>query len=50
MLTEPNSESVGRFTRDGTYKLSEIPEALLYFGEGKHKGKIVVTLEHDNKP
>lgn len=33
---------------DGPYKLSEVPEALRYFGEGKHKGKIVVTLEHND--
>jgi hypothetical protein len=43
MLTEPNSESVRRFTHDGPFKLSEILEALLYFGEGKHKGKIFET-------
>ncbi len=29
---------------DGAYKLSEVPEALRYFGEGKHKGKIVITV------
>jgi NADPH:quinone reductase-like Zn-dependent oxidoreductase len=34
---------------DGPYQLSEIPEALRYFGEGKHKGKIVITLGHNNK-
>ena len=30
---------------DGSYKLSEVPEALRYFGQGNHKGKIVITLE-----
>jgi hypothetical protein len=35
---------------DGPYKLSEVPEAMRYFGEGKHKGKIVITVEHDNNP
>lgn len=30
---------------DGTYKLSEVPEAIQYFGEGKHKGKVVVAVE-----
>ena len=30
-----------------TYTLSEVPEALKYFGEGNHKGKIVITLEHN---
>lgn len=35
---------------DGPYKLSEVPEAMRYFGAGKHKGKIVITLEHNKKP
>jgi len=26
-----------------------VPEALRYFGEGRHKGKIVIAIEHDNK-
>ena len=30
---------------DSTYRLSEVPEALCYFGEGRHKGKIVVTMK-----
>jgi len=30
---------------DGPVKLSEVPEAMRYFGEGKHKGKIVITME-----
>jgi len=30
---------------DGPYKLSEVPEAIRYFGQGNHKGKIVITLE-----
>lgn len=34
---------------DGSYKLSEVPEAVQYFGSGKHKGKVVITLEDDNK-
>jgi len=34
---------------DGPYKLSEVPEAMRYFAEGNHKGKIVITLEHKNK-
>jgi NADPH:quinone reductase-like Zn-dependent oxidoreductase len=33
---------------DGPYKLSEVPEAMRYFGEGRHKGKVVITLEHDS--
>ena len=27
---------------DSSYPLCEVPEALRYFGEGKHKGKIVI--------
>ena len=30
---------------DRTYHLSEVPEALRYFGEGRHKGKIVIAME-----
>ena len=30
---------------DRTYQLSEVPEALRYFGEGRHKGKIVIDVE-----
>ncbi len=29
---------------DGSYKLSEVPEAMQYFGKGKHKGKVVITV------
>ncbi len=28
---------------DGPYKLSELPEIIQYFGEGKHKGKVVIV-------
>jgi NADPH:quinone reductase-like Zn-dependent oxidoreductase len=34
---------------DRTYQLSEVPEALRYFGEGRHKGKVVITLQHNSK-
>jgi len=30
---------------DKIYKLQEVPEALRYFTEGRHKGKIVITME-----
>jgi len=30
---------------DRLRKLSEVPEAMRYFGEGNHKGKVVITLE-----
>ena len=35
---------------DGPYKLSEVPKAIQYFGEGKHQGKIIITVEHDTNP
>jgi NADPH:quinone reductase-like Zn-dependent oxidoreductase len=34
---------------DRRYPLSEVAEALRYFGEGHHQGKVVITLEHNNK-
>ena len=34
---------------DGPYKLSQVPEAIQYFGAGKHQGKVVITLQEDNK-
>ncbi len=34
---------------DRRYTLSEVPEALRYLGEGHAKGKVVITLEHNNK-
>ncbi len=34
---------------DRRYTLSEVPEALRYFGEGYTRGKIVITVEHNNK-
>ncbi len=34
---------------DGPFKLSEVPQAIRCFGEGNHKGKVVITLEHHNK-
>ncbi|NOR17965.1 zinc-binding dehydrogenase [candidate division WOR-3 bacterium] len=33
---------------DRRYPLSEVAEALQYFGEGHARGKVVITLEHDN--
>lgn len=30
---------------DGPFKLSEVPKAIQYFGEGRHKGKVVITVE-----
>jgi len=30
---------------DRTYPLSEVPEAMRYFGEGRHKGKIVISID-----
>jgi NADPH:quinone reductase-like Zn-dependent oxidoreductase len=34
---------------DRRYSLSEVPEALRYLGEGHARGKIVVTVEHNNR-
>ena len=34
---------------DRRYPLSEVPEALRYFGEGRARGKIVITVEHNNQ-
>jgi len=34
---------------DRRYPLSEVAEALRYFGEGHAQGKVVITLEHNNK-
>ena len=34
---------------DTRYPLSEVPEALRYYGEGHARGKVVITVEHNNK-
>lgn len=34
---------------DRRYSLSEVPDALRYLGEGCAKGKVVITLENNNK-
>jgi NADPH:quinone reductase-like Zn-dependent oxidoreductase len=34
---------------DRTYSLSEAPEAFAYLGEGHARGKVVITLEHNNE-
>ncbi|MGB2876759.1 MAG: NAD(P)-dependent alcohol dehydrogenase, partial [Dehalococcoidales bacterium] len=34
---------------DKRYPLSEVPEALRYFGKGHARGKVVITMEHSNK-
>jgi NADPH:quinone reductase-like Zn-dependent oxidoreductase len=34
---------------DGPYKLDEVPNAFMHFGEGAHKGKVVITVEHNYK-
>lgn len=33
---------------DGPYKFSEVPEAIRHFGEGMHKGKVVIAVENSN--
>jgi len=32
---------------DGTFRLDEVPKALRFFGSGNHKGKVVITVEHN---
>lgn len=34
---------------DKRYSLSKVPEALRYLGEGHAKGKVVITVEHNDK-
>jgi NADPH:quinone reductase-like Zn-dependent oxidoreductase len=34
---------------DKRYPLSEVPEALRYFGKGHARGKVVITVEHNDK-
>jgi NADPH:quinone reductase-like Zn-dependent oxidoreductase len=34
---------------DGSYRIEEVPKALRLFGEGTHKGKVVITVEHNYK-
>jgi len=33
---------------DRRYTLSEVPEALRYYGEGRSQGKVVITVEHNS--
>jgi NADPH:quinone reductase-like Zn-dependent oxidoreductase len=35
---------------DKRYPLSEVPEALRYFGKGHNRGKVVITVRHNDKP
>lgn len=35
---------------DRRYELSQVPEAFRYFGEGRHKGKVVITLKQSDVP
>jgi NADPH:quinone reductase-like Zn-dependent oxidoreductase len=34
---------------DRSYTLSEVPEAIRYLEEGHARGKVVITLEYNNK-
>jgi NADPH:quinone reductase-like Zn-dependent oxidoreductase len=34
---------------DRRYPLSEVPEAVRYYGEGHSQGKVVITVEHNSK-
>ncbi len=35
---------------DGLYTLNEVPLAIQRFGEGRHKGKMIVTIDPNEKP
>lgn len=35
---------------DGPYAFHEVPDAFRRFGEGRHQGKVVITLEHPDAP
>ena len=32
---------------DGPYGLSQVPDAMRHFGTGRHKGKVVISVNHD---
>ena len=60
MLQRPNQKDLAFMTElieagkvvpviDRRYPLSEAPEAIRYLEEGHAKGKVVITLEHNNK-
>ena len=34
---------------DRRYALSKVPEAIRYVEEGRAQGKVVITVEHNNK-
>ena len=34
---------------DKRFPLSEVPEAIRYYEEGHARGKVVITVEHNNK-
>jgi NADPH:quinone reductase-like Zn-dependent oxidoreductase len=34
---------------DRRYPLSEVPEALRYYGEGHSQGKVVITVEQNDR-
>jgi NADPH:quinone reductase-like Zn-dependent oxidoreductase len=35
---------------DRQYSLSEVPEAIRYMAKGHARGKVIITMEHNNKP
>ena len=35
---------------DGPYTLNEVPLAIQRFGEGRHKGKVIVIIDPNEKP
>ena len=49
LLTKFLEEEKVRPVIDKVFPLNRIPEAFRFFGEGKFKGKVVITLEHNNQ-
>jgi NADPH:quinone reductase-like Zn-dependent oxidoreductase len=33
---------------DKIFPLSEVAEALNYYGQGRSRGKVIITMDHDN--
>jgi NADPH:quinone reductase-like Zn-dependent oxidoreductase len=60
LAVQPNSRDLAFITQlceagkvvpviDRRYPLSEVPEALRYLGEGRAKGKVVITVDQNDK-
>jgi NADPH:quinone reductase-like Zn-dependent oxidoreductase len=47
LMNELFKEGKVRPVINGSYKLTEIKKAFKLFGEGKHKGKVVITIDQE---